>query len=134
MPRRSSILSIAFLVASLLSSATAWTIHRAAPEELVGTWRVDLRPTPDAAPYYQEMTITSVAGDSLTGTFYGAEIRSGRLNRDWGALRFAFVTEDGSGTYHTSGTLRGEEIEGMTHALGRGFLSYWTAERVAGEE
>lgn len=125
---------IALLGALLLTALATGTPHDATPDDLVGTWKVDLRPTPDAAPYYQEMVITSVAGDSISGTFYGAPIRDGQLNRDWGALRFAFVTEDGSGAYHTAGTLRGDEIEGMTHALGRGFLAYWTAERVVAQE
>ena len=122
------------LLMALLLALAAWTQQHTSPDDLVGTWKVDLRPTPDAAPYYHEMVITSVAGDSIAGTFYGAPIRDGRLNSDWGALRFAFVTEDNSGQYHTTGTLRGDEIEGTTHSLGRGFLSYWTAKRVKGDK
>lgn len=110
------------------------TTHPVAEEplaaDLVGTWRVDLRPTPDADPYYQTFTVRSVAGDSITGTFYGAQITNGELNDDWGALRFAFVTSDGSGPYHHAGRLVEGKLEGTTHSLGRGFLSVWTAERV----
>lgn len=124
----------ALLTAALVATAALALGPAATPDDLVGTWQVDLRPTPDAAPYLQEMIITSVAGDSITGTFYGSPIRDGRLNADWGALRFAFLTDDGSGAYHTSGTLRGDQIEGLTHALGRDFLAYWTAERVAADE
>ncbi len=100
-----------------------------AASELVGVWTVDLRPTPDAAPYLQEFVVESVAGDSIVGMFYGTAIEEGRINRDWGALRFAFVTADGSGPYNHSGMLTSEGLVGMTHSLGRDFLAYWTAVR-----
>jgi hypothetical protein len=96
---------------------------------LLGTWQVDLRPTPDAEPYFQEFIVESVDGDSITGTFYGTPIEEGRLNHTWGALRFAFVTADGSGPYHHSGQLSNGRLTGMTHSLGRDFLAYWTAVR-----
>ena len=131
-PAALKLFATALLLAAL--PALAALGPAAAPDGLVGTWQVDLRPTPEAAPYFQEMIITSVAGDSITGTFYGAPIRDGRLNTAWGALRFAFLTDDGSGTYHTSGTLRGDRIEGLTHALGRDFLAYWTAARRTDDE
>jgi hypothetical protein len=102
------------------------------PNRLVGTWRVDLRPTPDAPPYYQTFVISSVKDDRLSGTFYNTEIRDGRTNKDWGAaVYFAFTTNDGSGAYHTAGRLTSNgRLEGTTHAVGRGFLSVWSAERV----
>ena len=96
--------------------------------ELAGTWRVDLRPTPDASPYYQELVV-SVSGDVVEGTFYGTPFRDFQLNADWGTLHFAFVTDDGSGAYNTTGRLVEGRLEGSTHSLGRGFLSVWTAER-----
>lgn len=96
--------------------------------ELVGTWRVDLRPTPEASPYYQELVI-SVSGDTVEGTFYGSPFRDLQLNADWGTLHFAFVTDDGSGAYNTTARLLDGRLEGTTHSLGRGFLAVWTAER-----
>lgn len=99
------------------------------PEVLVGTWKVDLRPTPDAEPYYQEFVVSKVADGSLEGTFYGSEVESGRINIDWGRVVFAFVTQDNSTTYSTSGELVEGRLEGRTHAMGRGFLAVWTAER-----
>lgn len=96
---------------------------------LIGTWRVDLRPTPDAEPYYEEMVIESVDDRKVAGRFYGTEVDDGRLDATWGELRIAFVTNDGSGAYHTSGVLRGDQIVGTTHSIGRGFLSRWTATR-----
>ncbi len=97
---------------------------------LIGTWKVDLRPTPDAEPYYQEFVVESVEGDTIRGTFYGTAIEHGRLNADWGQVRFAFSTADGSGPYNTSGVFNGTRIEGTTHSLGRDFLAVWSAERV----
>lgn len=97
-------------------------------EALVGTWKVDLRPTPDAAPYFQTFVVRSV-GDGFEMEFYGTPATNIHINKDWGHVEFAFTTEDGSGVYHTSGRLLGERLEGRTHSLGRNFLSVWTAER-----
>ena len=94
---------------------------------LTGTWQVDLRPTPDADPYYQELVVTSVQGNSFTGTFYGAPVSQARINTDWGKLRIAFVTADGSGPYNHSAVLEGDKLEGLSNSTGRDFLSYWSA-------
>ncbi len=96
-------------------------------EALLGTWKVDLRPTPDAEPYYQEFIVSSVQDDSFSGVFYGTAITEGRINTDWGKLRIAFVTVDGSGSYHHSAVLEGVRLEGLTNSTGRGFLAYWSA-------
>jgi hypothetical protein len=97
--------------------------------DLIGIWQVDLRPTPDAAPYYQEFVVTAVNGNSFTGTFYNTEIKQGKINTDWGTVSFAFVTSDGSGAYNTSGQLKNGKLEGSTHSLGRDFLMPWRAEK-----
>ncbi len=94
---------------------------------LVGTWKVDLRPTPDAAPSFQEFVVTSVNGNRFEGTFYGSPLRDGRINTDWGTVRIAFVTEDGSGPYNHSAVLAAGRLEGLTNSTGRDFLSYWSA-------
>lgn len=107
--------------------------HRPAPTprsaaSLVGRWQVDLRPTPQSAPYFQELVVTRVHPNlTFEGTFYGAPIAEGRINADWGALRLAFVTGDASGAYHHSAVWRGDTLEGLTHSTGRGFLSVWSA-------
>jgi len=103
-------------------------------QSLAGKWRVDLRPTPDAEPYYRTMVIESVKDGNLAGSFYGSDMERAMVNDDWAAgadgdIVFAFVTRDGSGPYHTSGVLRDGRIVGVTHSLGRGFVSRWTAER-----
>jgi hypothetical protein len=125
---------IAIAIAGLAGSALAGcsTGHSpAAPQAstLVGTWKVDLRPTPDAEPYFQEFVITGIQGRTFTGTFYGSPISQGRLNTDWGAVRVAFVTEDASGPYNHSAVLVSGRLEGLTNSTGRDFLSYWSATR-----
>ncbi len=94
---------------------------------LLGTWKVDLRPLPDADPYFQEFIVTSVQDGSFSGEFYGTPVTQGRINTDWGKLRIAFVTADGSGAYHHSAILQGARLEGLTNSTGREFLAYWSA-------
>ena len=127
--RNAGAVTMAVLVLATGTAAATWWNSGPGPEELVGSWEVDLRPTPDAEPYLQEFVVRSVEGNGFEGSFYGTPITEGRLNVDWGAVRFAFVTADGSGPYNHSGVLREGRLEGTTHSLGRDFLSYWTAER-----
>ncbi|MEO1280009.1 MAG: hypothetical protein AAFV77_13700 [Planctomycetota bacterium] len=98
-------------------------------ESLVGRWQVDLRPTPDSGPSYQEFVVESVEGKTFTGTFYDSPISEARLNTDWGAVHFSFISMDGSGAYLHAGVLRDGRLEGTSNATGRGFLSVWTGER-----
>ena len=96
------------------------------PQELIGVWRVDLRPTPNAPAYFQEFVVSSVNGKSFAGTFYGAPIEQARVNTDWGVVRIAFVTSDQSGPYNHSAALIGSRLDGLTNSTGRDFLSYWS--------
>ena len=126
----------ALLVAGLLSVVgAAPAVSREPPSAapLVGQWRVDLTNKPGDGAYYAEMTITGVEGDRITGTFYDSPIEKGRITRDWGTVRFAFVTRDGGGgVYNHSGEfVDGRLIRGLSHALDRDFLSVWTADRKA---
>jgi len=101
----------------------------AEPAALVGTWTVDLRPTPDAEPYSKTFVVERVEGRTLEGSFYDSTLSDGHVNADWGAVHFAFTTRDGAGEYHTAGVLEGGRLRGTTHAVGRGFLAVWSAER-----
>lgn len=103
----------------------------ASASSLVGTWRVDLRPSPEAPPYYQSLVIDRVEAGRIAGSFYGAPIAEARINLDWGAPRIAFVTGDASTSYYHAAVMRDGRLEGLTHAPGRGFLAVWTAEREA---
>ena len=96
-------------------------------QSLIGTWKVDLRPKPNDAEYFQEFVVTAVTEKTFTGTFYGAPIEQARINADWGTVRIAFVTADQSGPYNHSAVLNGVKLEGLTNSTGRNFLSYWSA-------
>ncbi len=125
---------LAALVVILATTLACATVPDPDPvpsvDALVGTWQVDLRPTPQSDPYFQEFVIMRAADGSFSGTFYGAEISEVRTNSDWGALRVAFITSDGSGPYNHTAVLRGDRLEGQTHSLGRDFLAYWSAVKV----
>jgi len=120
---------LAFLICSCLSACALNESPRqpVAPDILLGTWRVDLRPTPDSEPYFKEFVVTSVRESSFEGTFYDTTISQARINTDWGKLRIAFVTADGSGAYNHSAVLEGNKLEGLSNSTGRNFLSYWSA-------
>ncbi len=117
------------LVGSLLLAGCATPPAPLQPQQLAGPWKVDLRPTPQADAYFQEFVVSAVKDKTFEGSFYGAPIRQGRINSDWGTLRIAFVTADGSGEYHHSAVLQQGRLEGLTHSIGRGFLAYWSAAR-----
>ncbi len=98
-------------------------------QELIGTWKVDLRSKPGDLEYFQQFVVSSVNGREFAGTFYGTQIEQARINTDWGAVRIAFVTSDQSGPYNHSATLVGGRLEGLTNSTGRNFLSFWSAVR-----
>lgn len=117
------------LVAGVVGVGVAQRAAGADPAALVGAWTVDLRPTPGAPPASAPFEVKTVDGTSFTGTFYGSEIRDGRVNGDWGAVHFAFTTYDGTGPYHHAGRLVDGRLEGTTNSVGRRFLAVWRAER-----
>ena len=52
-----------------------------------------------------------------------------RVTNTFGVVRFAFVTSDGSGLYHTSGELVNGNITGMIHAIERDFVMPWRGKK-----
>ena len=121
---------IALALALIASVAVAQTPATSAinTSPLVGTWKVDLRPAPNATPYFQELVVTKVnPNNTFEGTFYGAPVSQARINSGWGAIRIAFVTSDQSGPYNHSAVLQSGTLEGLTNSTGRDFLSYWSA-------
>ena len=122
-------ITISLILAILIAGCAASTREQKPvnAQELVGTWKVDLRPVPTAPDYFQQFVVSSVQGKTFTGTFYGTPIEQARINTDWGAVRIAFVTADQSGPYNHSATLVGNRLEGLTNSTGRNFLSYWSA-------
>lgn len=118
---------------TLVAAAPAVSRDTPSADPLLGTWRVDLTNQPGDTPYYAEMVITAVKDDRIAGAFYGSPMEKGRITRDWGTVRFAFVTRDGGGgVYNHSGELVDSRLlRGLSHALDRDFLSVWTADRPA---
>ena len=67
------------------------------PTNLLGSWQIDLRPTPASEPHLVTLQIDAVEDGVCTGNFYnGSPIQSGRIATNHGVLTFAFVTEDAS--------------------------------------
>ena len=100
------------------------------PAMLVGTWDVDLRPTPDSAPYIQPFVVTSAENGVLEGKFYDTPIENGRFVVRDGVVHFSFTTRDGSGPYYSTGRFGdGNGIRGSTHSLGRDFFLVWSGIR-----
>lgn len=116
------------LTVSLFACAAQLKVSNAPQaSQLLGTWKVDLRPTPGSDGYYQEFVVSEVNGKTFKGTFYGTEVTQARINTDWYQVRIAFVTEDQSGPYYHSAVLTGQQLDGLSNATGRDFLSYWSA-------
>lgn len=96
---------------------------------LMGTWEIDLRPSPDAAAYLKDFVISSIEDGKLKGVFYGTSFDDGRINTNWGKIYFAFTTADNSGTYFHSGTLENGKISGSSYSSARGFMMPWFSVR-----
>lgn len=122
------VLTAVFLTSMIVTAAFA-AEPLSDPKVLTGTWKVDLRPTPQAEPYFQEFVVSSVDGNTFKATFYGTPIEQARINSSWGKVRIAFVTADGSGPYNHSAVLEGTRLEGLTNSTGRDFIAYWSAEK-----
>ena len=98
-------------------------------DSVIGTYIIDLRPTPESAPYLKDFKFTRVEGKKFDGEFYGYPFTGGFLNTDWGKVYFAFTTQDQSGTYYHSGYVEGNKVYGITLNEGRGFVLPWKGEK-----
>ncbi len=125
--RVATALALALLLTSCVTRGTS--DHDPNASQLIGVWKVDLRPKPGAEAYYKEFIVTEVNGKTFSGTFYGSPVSQARINTDWHTIRIAFVTEDNSGPYHHSAVLSGEQLDGLSNSTGRNFLSYWSAKK-----
>ena len=97
---------------------------------LSGRWQVDLRPAPDAAPYYKVLEIKASKSGQFSGRFYGSKFKKGIVNDAWPQLHFAFRTRDKNNTYFHTGYLDGETLRGQTYCPERSFTAPWTATRL----
>jgi hypothetical protein len=99
------------------------------PEELIGEWQIDLRPTPDAEPYFQIFAVEEASKSNLVGTFYGSPLQDAYVNSEWPELYFAFTTSDGTHAYYHSAYLKEGKLYGTSYCPGRAFIAKWTGEK-----
>jgi hypothetical protein len=91
----------------------------------LGTWIIDLRPTPESEPYIKEFKFTKIDGKNFNGEFYGYPFEGGLFNTDWDKIYFAFTTADQSGTYYHSGYIEGNKVYGMSLNENRKLMLPW---------
>ncbi|MEM1337410.1 MAG: hypothetical protein AAF717_06760 [Bacteroidota bacterium] len=101
-------------------------------EALLGEWKLDMTPQDTTDSNFAMMRIEKVTDTSFEGIFYreGVKLQEGRINTQRGILYGALVSGDNSGEYNTSFYLEEGKLYGSTHALARGFLAVWVAEKV----
>ena len=138
MNRRSALALSLSVALPLVAARPARADTAAAPppgSSLIGSWTVDLRPTPASPAYLKKLLITRVEGTRIEGSFYdGSPLQAGRINStSTPQLCFAFLTDPGEGAYATSGRqIAPDRLEGMTLSTTRGFVLPWTATRDPG--
>ena len=120
---------IKFILTFLLFSNLCIASTLIGPKEIEGTWKVDLRPSPDAEEYFKDFEVLITDANTISGKFYDTAFENGKINDTWGRLWFGFTTADMSGTYFHSGYLENGKLFGTTYSQGRGFLMPWTAEK-----
>lgn len=99
------------------------------PDKALGTWVIDLRPTPESEPYLKDFKFTKIDSTRFDGEFYGYPFSGGFLNTDWDKIYFAFTTGDQSGTYYHSGYIEGDKVYGMSLNENRKLMLPWRGER-----
>ena len=117
--------TIQILLLSLVFMATQ-QIATLSDTGLEGTWKIDLRPTPDAEPYITKMTISEVSDKTIKGKFYGSSITSGLLKTSWTKTYLAFTTSDSNHTYYHSGYYLDGKVYGMSYCPTRQLTARWT--------
>ena len=120
---------ISVLIAVCLFSMKANSQSKPVADSVIGTFIIDLRPTPESAPYLKEFKFTRVEGKKFDGEFYGYPFAGGFLNTDWDKVYFAFTTQDQSGTYFHSGYVEGNKVYGITLNESRGFVLPWKGQK-----
>lgn len=97
--------------------------------KIIGTWIIDLKPTPAAESYLKEFSIENIDGKTFSGKFYETNFENGQLNLDWGKIYFAFTTKDASNSYFHSGYFEGDKVSGISYSPERKFTLPWTGEK-----
>ena len=95
-------------------------------DSIAGVYVVDLRPTPNSEAYMQEFVVSGWDKNSFNGSFYGAEIKDGLINRKFKNTFLAFTTEDRTNTYYHFVKILSDRIEGLTYSSDRALIQPWT--------
>jgi hypothetical protein len=98
-------------------------------KNLVGTWELDLRPSPESDVYKKDFDITGFSDGKLKGVYYGTEFNNGKINTAWGKIYFSFSTADQSGAYHHAGYIDSGKMYGTSRSDGRDFMIPWFGEK-----
>ena len=115
-----------FIITFAFLCITTFTNAQQDTKELIGTYKIDLRPTPEAKPYYQNFVIKSVDGKKFKGTFYGSSIVKGLFNTEWdNRVYFGFSTSDRTNTYYHSGYFQNGKVYGISYCPDRNLVSRW---------
>lgn len=120
---------ITIVLSICLFSLQAKSQTKPVADSVLGTWIIDLRPTPESAPYLKEFKFTRIDGKKFDGEFYGYPFSGGFLNTDWDKVYFAFTTQDQSGTYYHSGFVEGNKVTGITLNENREFVLPWKGQK-----
>jgi hypothetical protein len=107
----------------------AATAKKPDANDLLGTWVIDLRPTPESTPYIKEFKFIKIDGKNFNGEFYGHPFEGGLFNTDWDKIYFAFTTADQSGTYYHSGYIEGNKVYGMSLNENRKLMLPWKGKK-----
>jgi hypothetical protein len=94
-----------------------------------GTWQIDLRPEPTAAPYLKDFIITDYKEGAFSGEFYGTKFTGGKAHTAWGVFYFAFTTRDASSTYFHSGSIENGKVKGVSYSPERDFIMPWFGDK-----
>ena len=122
-----------FLLATLsfiaLSSYGQNNTTKLNTDSLLGTFIIDLRPTPESEPYLKDFKFTKIDGKNFDGEFYGYPFTGGLLNTNWDKIYFAFTTADQSGAYYHSGYVEGNKVFGISLNENRKLIIPWKGEK-----
>lgn len=123
------LLTSIFLVMAFSAAAQKIAAPKPVADSAIGTWIIDLRPTPESEPYLKEFKFTKIEGKNFDGEFYGYPFGGGFLNVDWDKIYFAFITSDQGSTYFHSGYIEGDKVYGITLNENRKFVLPWRGQR-----
>jgi len=105
------------------------TNNKSRTDALTGTWKIDLRPSPESPAYLQEFVIQKIEGRTFSGTFYGSDVRDTQINFNWDRLYFAFTTSDNTHEYYHTGYYFDGQLIGTSYCPGRDLLQPWVGKR-----